>query len=102
MITGASRGIGRAMASRLARDGRAVLVNNAGSTFKAERAVPEIQAAGGRGRTWTDHARAATGTYGAFSDAARWGPGRPASRPMAPGPGCPQRSGARWHGADHL
>jgi 3-oxoacyl-[acyl-carrier protein] reductase len=62
MITGASRGIGRAMASRLARDGRAVLVNNAGSTSKAERAVPEIQAAGGRGRARTDHARAATGT----------------------------------------
>jgi 3-oxoacyl-[acyl-carrier protein] reductase len=50
MITGASRGIGRAVASRLARDGFAVLVHSAGSTAKAEGAVAEIQAASGRGR----------------------------------------------------
>jgi hypothetical protein len=62
MITGASRGIGRVVASRLGRDGFAVPVNYAGSTAKAEGAVAEIQAAGGRGRAWTDHARAATGT----------------------------------------
>jgi short chain dehydrogenase len=62
MITGASRGLGRAVASRLARDDFAVVVNYAGSTANAERAVAEIQAAGGRGRAWTDHTRAATGT----------------------------------------
>src|SRR5215211_4715865 len=48
IITGASRGIGRAVASRLARDGFAVVVNYAGSTAKAEGAVAEIKAAGGR------------------------------------------------------
>jgi hypothetical protein len=35
MITGASRGIGRAVASRLARDGFAVVVHSAGSTANA-------------------------------------------------------------------
>jgi 3-oxoacyl-[acyl-carrier protein] reductase len=62
IITSASGGIGRAVALRLARDGFAVVVHSAGSTANAEGAVAEIQAAGGRGRAWTDHTRAATGT----------------------------------------
>jgi hypothetical protein len=61
MITGASCGTGRAVASRLARDGFAVVMNYACSTANAEGAVAEIQAAGGRGRAWSDHACAATG-----------------------------------------
>jgi 3-oxoacyl-[acyl-carrier protein] reductase len=48
IVTGASRGIGRAVASRLARDGFAVVVNYAGNTTKAQGVVNEIKSAGGR------------------------------------------------------
>src|SRR6516164_3935010 len=48
IVTGASRGIGRAVALRLARDGFAVVVNYAGNTPKAEEVVAEIKSAGGR------------------------------------------------------
>ena len=48
IVTGASRGIGRAVATRLARDGFAVAVNYAGNTTKAEEVVAEIKAAGGQ------------------------------------------------------
>ena len=47
IITGASGGIGRAVALRLARDGFAVVVNYAGNTAKAEGVVNEIKSAGG-------------------------------------------------------
>ena len=43
IVTGASRGIGRAVATRLARDGFAVVVNYAGNTTKAEEVVAEIK-----------------------------------------------------------
>jgi 3-oxoacyl-[acyl-carrier protein] reductase len=45
IVTGASRGIGRAVATRLARDGFAVVVNYAGNAIKAEEVVAEIKAA---------------------------------------------------------
>jgi 3-oxoacyl-[acyl-carrier protein] reductase len=45
IVTGASRGIGRAVARRLASDGFAVAVNYAGSATKAEEVVAEIKAA---------------------------------------------------------
>jgi 3-oxoacyl-[acyl-carrier protein] reductase len=48
IVTGASRGIGRALALRLARDGFAVVVNYAGNRAEAESAVSEIAGAGGR------------------------------------------------------
>lgn len=47
LVTGASRGIGAAIALRLARDGFAVAVNYASSTGKAEAVVAEIEQAGG-------------------------------------------------------
>ncbi len=48
IVTGASRGIGRAIALRLARDGFAVVVNYAGNAAKAEETVAELKTAGGR------------------------------------------------------
>ena len=45
IVTGASRGIGRSVATRLARDGFAVAVNYAGNATKAEEVVAEIKAA---------------------------------------------------------
>ena len=47
IVTGASRGIGREIAMRLAADGFAVAVNYSGNAAKAEEVVKEIKAAGG-------------------------------------------------------
>ncbi|WP_347550379.1 3-oxoacyl-[acyl-carrier-protein] reductase [Pseudalkalibacillus hwajinpoensis] len=48
LVTGASRGIGRAIALELAREGMNVAVNYAGSEAKANAVVEEIKAAGGQ------------------------------------------------------
>ena len=48
IVTGASGGIGRAVAKRLAQDGFAVVLNYAGNADKAEQAVSEIKAAAGQ------------------------------------------------------
>lgn len=48
IVTGASRGIGAAIARRLARDGFAVAINYAGSAEAAESLAAEISQAGGR------------------------------------------------------
>lgn len=47
IITGASRGIGKAIALRLARDGFAVIVNYAGDADSADAVVDQIEAADG-------------------------------------------------------
>jgi 3-oxoacyl-[acyl-carrier protein] reductase len=47
IVTGASGGIGRAVAIRLAHDGFAIVVNYSGNAAKAEESVAEIKDAGG-------------------------------------------------------
>jgi 3-oxoacyl-[acyl-carrier protein] reductase len=51
IVTGASRGIGAAVAQRLARDGATVIVNYAGNASEAEAVVRGIEAKGGRAVT---------------------------------------------------
>jgi 3-oxoacyl-[acyl-carrier protein] reductase len=51
IVTGASRGIGAAIAQRLAKDGATVIVNYAGKAAEAEAVVRAIEAAGGRAVT---------------------------------------------------
>jgi 3-oxoacyl-[acyl-carrier protein] reductase len=48
IVTGASGGIGAAVAERLGRDGFTVVVNYAGNSASAEAVVTRIEAAGGR------------------------------------------------------
>ena len=48
VVTGASRGIGRAVAIRLASEGAAVVINYNGSKERAEEVKKEIEAAGGK------------------------------------------------------
>ncbi|MDO4265264.1 MAG: 3-oxoacyl-[acyl-carrier-protein] reductase [Eubacteriales bacterium] len=51
LVTGAGRGIGRAIAKRLAEAGYYVIINYNGSQEAAEAALSEIQEAGGAGET---------------------------------------------------
>jgi 3-oxoacyl-[acyl-carrier protein] reductase len=51
IVTGASRGIGAAIARRLALDGFTVVINYAGNTAEAERLAAEIEKSGGRAIT---------------------------------------------------
>ncbi len=51
IVTGASRGIGAAIAERLGRDGFTVIVNYAGNAAMADAVVAKIEAAGGTALT---------------------------------------------------
>jgi NAD(P)-dependent dehydrogenase (short-subunit alcohol dehydrogenase family) len=62
IVTGASRGIGRAVAKRLAQDGFAVVVNYLGNVGEAEGVVAATWSVFGLGtsspthrRRWKDH-----------------------------------------------
>jgi len=48
LVTGASRGIGRAIVERLSKEGAAVAVNYSTQAAPAEKLVGEIEAAGGK------------------------------------------------------
>jgi 3-oxoacyl-[acyl-carrier protein] reductase len=48
IVSGASKGIGAAVAEKLAKDGAAVIVNYATSTEQADAVVARIRAAGGK------------------------------------------------------
>lgn len=50
IVTGSSRGLGRAAAERLAKDGLAVIINYAGNEAAAKQTVDAITAAGGQAR----------------------------------------------------
>ena len=52
LVTGASRGIGKAIACKLARDGAKVIINYNGSKEKAEAVKSEIEAAGGQAEVY--------------------------------------------------
>jgi 3-oxoacyl-[acyl-carrier protein] reductase len=51
IVTGGSRGIGAAIAGRLAKDGFAVVVNYAGNADAADKLIARITAAGGTALT---------------------------------------------------
>ena len=60
MITGGSRGIGRAIAKRLAADGAVVAVNHAGNAGAASALAGEIASAGGEAFAIQARIRSAT------------------------------------------
>jgi 3-oxoacyl-[acyl-carrier protein] reductase len=51
VVTGASKGIGAAIAQELAKDGASVIVNYSASGQQAEAVVAKIQAAGGKAKS---------------------------------------------------
>ena len=60
VVTGASRGIGRAIALRLAQEGAAVVINYNGSKERAQEVKTEIESAGGTAQMQCDVADAAS------------------------------------------
>jgi 3-oxoacyl-[acyl-carrier protein] reductase len=71
IVTGASRGIGRSIAKRLAVDGFSVVVNYAGKSKQAEEAVNEIKAVGGNAQAMSGDISNATDVSDLFARAAQ-------------------------------
>ena len=71
IVTGASRGIGQAIAHRLAADGFAVIVNYAGDEAAAQATVDAIRAAGGQARAVQADVSRATDVAALFDAAKR-------------------------------
>lgn len=67
LVTGAGRGIGRAIAARLARDGYAVAVNYRSSAVAAQSLVDEITATGGTARAFAGDVSKAEDVKALFS-----------------------------------
>src|SRR5262249_14602809 len=74
VITGASGGIGRAVAERLAHDGFSVVLNYAGNAAQADEAVAAINAAGGRAVALKADVASATEVEQLFTQAGGLGP----------------------------
>ena len=91
LVTGGSRGIGAAIAKRLARDGAAVAITYARAQQKADEVVHAIEAAGGRALAIHADSADAEAVKSAVAETVRTlgrldvlGPvckGRPAARP---------------------
>ncbi|GFH34823.1 SDR family oxidoreductase [Streptomyces pacificus] len=71
LITGASRGIGRALALTLARRGGTVVVNYKKNTELAEKTVADIEEAGGRGVAVQADVETAEGVTALFDEVAQ-------------------------------
>ena len=71
IVTGASRGIGAAIAERLAREGWAVIVNYAGSAGEAAEVVKRIEAAGGQASAVQGDVADSAAAKSLFDEAAR-------------------------------
>jgi len=70
LVTGASGGIGRAVATRLARDGFAVVVHYAGNAARASQVVQEIKAGSGQAIAVRADVADATQVEGLFKETA--------------------------------
>ena len=64
IVTGASKGIGAAIAEELAKDGASVIVNYASSVAGAEAVVAKIKAAGGKAKAVGQENRVASQLLG--------------------------------------